>query len=159
MFDRRKRSGEAASTGKWAVAIDVLSDGAGGGKSGSPRPLKVETAEMARHVNRFSDEEETGVVACFHSSGVEAGSIDSASGDFGFFEPLSAGGVEAPVMQAALGRFDGGVGPALWSGNIGEMGGEALRPGRGQRVAEGEAIASGADFEQWTQQTRGFWSE
>ena len=83
------------------------SDCAAGSNSRGPGPLKVETTEVASDIGCFSDDEEAGDGFGLHGPGIETGSIDSPSSDFGFFESFSAGWVKAPVVQRALGGVEG----------------------------------------------------
>jgi len=130
-----------------------------GGNGGGPGPLKVEAAEMAGDVDGFSYEEEAGYGSRFHGSGVEPRGIDAACCDFRFFKSFCAGGVEGPVMQSAVGRFEDRVRPALRSGDRCKVSREAVGQHRLQCVPKAEGIAAGSMLEQGTEKVLYFWRE
>jgi len=64
--------------------VVLASQGSSGGRAGGPGPLKVETAEMAGHVDDFADEIKAGNLAAFHGFRGEFSGVDAACGHFGF---------------------------------------------------------------------------
>jgi hypothetical protein len=77
------------------------------------------------------------------------GGVDAAGGYFGFGEAFGAGGVQRPMVQAPLAGFEGGVGPACWGCDLGEMLGQA----QGQVLAQGfeQGCGVAAAVEDWGQ--------
>src|SRR3569833_1678275 len=112
---------------------------------------------MAGYVDGFSDKKQAGDGARFHGSGVEANGVDAACCDFRFIETFCAGGVKGPVMQTVPGNLEGSVRPALWSSDIGEVGGEALRQYRLECTTKNKHIAAGCMLEQRTEEARCLW--
>lgn len=129
-----------------------------GGDGGGPRPLKIEAAQVAGDVDGFSDEEEARDVAGFEGAGVEVGGVDTAGGDLGLLKSFRADGMKLPSTQAALGGFDGGVGPVLGRRDFREPIGEALREHGAEGVAESRWIAAGLRLEQGTEDA-GAWRQ
>ena len=103
------------------------SDCAAGGNGGGPGPLEVKSAEVACHVDGFTDEEEPRDGARLHGARMQIACIDAARGHFRLFKSLSASWVKAPVVQGLLSRFNCGVCPSLRRSDVGQVCGEALR--------------------------------
>src|SRR5467141_3349990 len=55
----------------------------------SPGPLKIVAAQLTRHIDNFSDEEESRDALCFHRLGRQFSGRDAARGHFRFLEAFS----------------------------------------------------------------------
>src|SRR6266540_1162052 len=66
-----------------------------------PRPLEIEAAEMAGHVDGFADAIEAWRALRLHRLRRQLGGIDAASGDLGFGEALGTRRLDRPVVEAA----------------------------------------------------------
>src|SRR5260221_1429171 len=81
-----------------------------GAKSGRPRPLEIEAAELPGDVDHFSDEKQTRHFLRFHGLGREFAGIDAARRDFRFSVTLGRFRLDLPRMQLALGVREGVIG-------------------------------------------------
>src|ERR1035437_5282407 len=80
-------------------------------RSRCPGPLKVEAAEVARHVDDFTDEVKTWDFADVHRLGRQFVGVDSAGGHFGFLVAFRARGDDGPRMRLLLEISQRGVRP------------------------------------------------
>src|ERR1019366_663101 len=91
----------------WRASLHCSS----GRRARGPRPLKIETPELAGHVENFADEKQARDLEAFHRFGRKFVSVDSARGYFGFLIAFGSHRCDGPHMRLQLEIRQRGVRP------------------------------------------------
>ena len=105
-----------------------------------PRPLKIESSQVAGHIHSFADEKQSRHRPRLHRLRIQPVSIHPAGCHLGLLEAFRACRLKLPAADSAFYSFERRVRPTRGGTHLGQMRRESLRQNLSQCLFEGSVI-------------------